>query len=83
MSSVAICVDLEAHSGPLALKLEPFDGAWRITITDTARSTVLHRARAATLEDAKRCAQDLALVYRAGVDGSASEDDLVWTAAVA
>jgi hypothetical protein len=38
-------------------------------------------AREHVMEPGKRL--DAALVYRAGVDGRASEDDLVWRAAVA
>jgi hypothetical protein len=81
MSSPATCTGLAARCGTLVLSLEPVDGQWRIAITDAERNVVLHRARSATLEDAKQCAQDLALVYQAMQDSGAAgtEEDLVWT----
>jgi hypothetical protein len=85
MSSLATCTGLAARCGKLVLSLEQVDGQWRITIADAERNVVLHRARGGTLEDAKQCAQDLALVYQAAQnsDAAVTEEELVWTAAVA
>ena len=85
MRSRVTCTGLAARCGRLVLSLEPVDGQWRITIADAERDVILHRARDGSLEGAKQCAEDLALIYEAARDGGASliEEDLVWTAAVA
>ena len=83
MSSPATCMGFAARFGSLIISVEPVEGQWRITVMYTERDVVLHRARTATLENAKRCAQDLALIYQATQNGSAkvTDEELVWTAA--
>ena len=81
MSSTATCTGLVARCGTFVLCLDTVDVQWRITIVDAERNVILHRARGATLEDAKQCAQDLALLYLAAQSSGASvtEEELVWT----
>ena len=80
MSSPATCMGVAARCGPLVLGVEPVEGQWRITITDAERNVILHRARTLTLKDAKHSAQDLALMYQAARNGSASitEEEFMW-----